>query len=99
MRRVRPSLFIFYLYLCVAMCAQWQWGVRHAMFHVRAIGMLPSMLRLWVPREVRPRQAVHQPHQAGLCSSMAGWDHTHHHHPALAAYGVPMESVDAASSR
>ena len=36
----------------------------------------------------RPRQAVHQPHQAGLCSSMAGWHHTHHHHPALAAYGV-----------
>ena len=35
----------------------------------------------------RPRQAVHQLHQAGLCSSMAGWHHTHHHHPASAACG------------
>ena len=29
----------------------------------------------------RPRHVVHQQHRTGLCSSMAGVQHTHHHHP------------------
>ena len=36
----------------------------------------------------RPRHVVHQQHRTGLCSSMAGVQHTHHHHPASAACGV-----------
>ena len=30
----------------------------------------------------------HQQHRTGLCSSMAGVQHTHHHHPASVACGV-----------
>ena len=31
---------------------------------------------------------VHLQHRTGFCSSVAGVQHTHHHHPACALYGV-----------